>query len=70
MSGAAGAPKLTDKENWTTRAGAGFEALVASVIKGKGAMPANGGNPSLEQADVENSVRYMLEQAGVSAAGG
>ena len=50
------------------RAG-GFAALVASVLNGKGAMPAKGGNAALEQADIENAVRYMLEQAGVSAAG-
>ena len=69
ISGVAGAPKLTDKENWTTRASAGMSALVASVLNGKGAMPPKAGNPALEEADVENAVRYMLEQAGVSAGG-
>ena len=39
------------------------------VENGKGAMPAKGGNAALEQADVENAVRYMLEQAGASAPG-
>jgi cytochrome c5 len=69
ISGVAGAPKLDDKDAWATRAGTGFDALVQSVVNGKGAMPPKGGNPALEMADVENVVRYMLEQAGVTAEG-
>lgn len=67
VTGVANAPKLTDKAAWEPRAATGFDALVQSVLNGKGAMPPKGGAVTLEQADIENAVRYMLEQAGVSA---
>lgn len=67
VAGVANAPKLTDKAAWEPRAATGFAALVQSVLNGKGAMPPKGGAMALEQADIENAVRYMLEQAGVSA---
>ena len=65
LSGAAGAPKLDDNAAWSDRAGAGFDALVQSVVKGKGAMPPMGANPSLSEADIRNAVRFMLDKAGV-----
>ena len=67
VTGVANAPKLGDKAAWEPRAATGFDALVQSVLNGKGAMPPKGGATTLEQADIENAVRYMLEQAGVSA---
>lgn len=42
LAGVAGAPKLDDAEAWATRREAGLDALVASVVNGKGAMPARG----------------------------
>lgn len=69
-AGVAGAPKLGDKAAWEARAGAGLDALVASVIDGKGAMPPKGGNPSLSEEEIRRSVVTMLEQAGVEAGGG
>jgi cytochrome c5 len=68
-TGAANAPKLTDKAAWETRAGSGFATLVQSALKGKGAMPPKGGQAGLGEADIRNAVRYMLEQAGVEAGG-
>jgi len=68
-TGAANAPKLDDKAAWETRAAGGIDALVGTVLSGKGAMPPKGGVPTLTEADIENAVRYMLEQAGVSAGG-
>jgi cytochrome c5 len=38
--------------------------MVASVIKGKGAMPAKGGNPSLDDFEIERAVVYMANSAG------
>jgi cytochrome c5 len=67
VTGVANAPKLGDKAAWEPRAATGFDALMQSVLNGKGAMPPKGGATTLEQADIENAVRYMLEQAGVSA---
>lgn len=58
---AALSPKLVgDKAAWEPRIKQGSEALVASVMKGKGAMPAKGGNANLTEADVKAAVEYML----------
>jgi cytochrome c5 len=61
--GVAGAPKLGDKAAWAPRLGAGVAALQASALKGKNAMPAKGGNPSLADSDVKAAVEYMVSQA-------
>jgi len=39
---------------------AGRDALVASVVKGKGAMPPKGGNASLSDDAVKAAVDYMV----------
>ncbi len=44
LAGVAGAPKLDDDAAWATRRDLGLDALVASVINGKGSMPARGGS--------------------------
>ena len=59
-TGAAGAPKLGDKAAWAPRIKAGAEAMYASVIKGKGAMPPKGGNAALADADVKAAVDYLV----------
>lgn len=61
-SGLAGAPKVGDKAAWAPRTGAGKDALVGAVVKGKGAMPPKAGNASLTEADIGAAVEYMLEQ--------
>lgn len=61
-AGVAGAPKLTDKAAWAPRIAQGKDALYNSSLKGKGAMPAKGGNPSLSDADVKAAVDYMVGQ--------
>lgn len=62
-AGVAGAPKFGDKVAWAPRIKAGLEALYASALKGKGAMAAKGGNPSLSDADVKAAVDYMVAAA-------
>lgn len=62
-AGVAGAPKITDKAAWAPRIAQGKDALYNSSLKGKGAMPAKGGNPSLSDADVKAAVDYMVSQA-------
>ena len=39
---------------------AGVDALVATVVKGKGAMPPKAGNASLADADIKAAVEHML----------
>jgi len=62
-TGAAGAPKLGDAAAWAPRVKAGAPTLYTNAIKGKGAMPAKGGNPSLSDADVRAAVNYMISQS-------
>ena len=37
-----------------------MDALYASALKGKAAMPAKGGNAALSDADVKAAVDYMV----------
>jgi cytochrome c5 len=62
-AGVAGAPKFGDKAAWAPRLKTGADALYASALKGKAAMPAKGGNASLADADVKAAVDYMAAAA-------
>ena len=59
-SGVAGAPKAGDKAAWAPRLKTGKDALYASTLKGKGAMPPKGGNMSLSDADIKAAVDYLI----------
>jgi cytochrome c5 len=61
--GIAGSPKLGDKAAWVDRIATGNDALYASAIKGKGAMPAKGGNVGLSDEAVTAAVNYMVSKA-------
>ena len=61
--GAAGAPKFGDVAAWSARITSGLDALVQSALKGKGAMPAKGGNPALSDDAVKAAVDYMVAAA-------
>lgn len=64
--GVAGAPKLGDVNAWKGRLTKGIDEMVISVIQGvqgySGAMPPRGGNPDLTDAEIRESVQYMLGQ--------
>ena len=62
-AGVAGAPKFGDKAAWAPRLKTGMDALYASALKGKAAMPAKGGNAALADADVKAAVDYMAAAA-------
>ena len=66
-SGAAGAPKVGDAAAWGPRIKTGYEALLNSALKGKGAMGAQGGG---DYADVEigRAVVFMANQGGAKFA--
>ena len=55
-SGVANAPKFGDKAAWAPRAATGRDALVASVVKGKGAMPPKAGAASLKDDEIKAAV--------------
>ena len=61
--GAAGAPKLGDAAAWAPRIKTGYEALLNSALKGKGAMAAQGGG---EYSDLEvgRAVVYLANKSG------
>jgi cytochrome c5 len=63
-SGAAGAPKFADAAAWAGPNATGLQSMVASVVKGKGAMPAKGGNPALDDFEIERAVVYLANSAG------
>lgn len=62
-SGVANAPKFGDKAAWAPRIATGKEALLASVIKGKGAMPPKAGASDLSEDDLKAAIDHMLAAA-------
>jgi len=62
-SGAAGAPKLGDAAAWAPRLATGYEALLNSVLKGKGAMAAQGGGDHSD-FEIARAVVYLANQGG------
>lgn len=63
-TGAAGAPKVGDAGAWSARISQGFDTLAAHALKGFRAMPAKGGNPDLDDVEVERAIVYMANQSG------
>ncbi|MEC4723622.1 c-type cytochrome [Noviherbaspirillum sp. CPCC 100848] len=63
-TGAAGAPKLGDAAGWSQRISQGQATLVSNAINGIRAMPAKGGNPDLDDIEVERAVVYLANQSG------
>ena len=63
-TGVVGAPKFGDKTAWAPRIKTGLDALTASVVNGKGAMPAKGGSATASEADIRAAVVYMATAAG------
>ncbi len=66
-TGAAGAPKLGDASEWGPRIKTGFEALVQSALKGKGAMAPQGGG-DFDDTEIARGVAYMANAAGAKFA--
>jgi cytochrome c5 len=62
-TGAAGSPKFGDTAAWAPRISTGFDALLHSALKGKGAMAAQGGG-DFQDVEVARAVVYMTAAAG------
>ncbi len=62
-SGAAGAPKVGDKEAWAPRIATGMDALVASVTNGKNAMPPKGACMDCSAEDIAAAVEHMVSNS-------
>jgi cytochrome c5 len=66
-TGAAGAPRITDKAAWAPRIKQGIATLVKHAEDGYHGpdgyfMPPRGGNPALTDAQVEATVKWMVSQ--------
>ncbi len=59
LSGVAGAPLLDDEAAWAERRSLGLDALTASVINGKGAMPARAGTDHSDD-ELRRAVAHMV----------
>jgi cytochrome c5 len=66
-AGVAGAPKFGDAAAWGARIKTGYEALLNSALKGKGAMAAQGGG-DYEDAEIARAVVHMANAAGAKFA--
>jgi cytochrome c5 len=62
-AGLAGAPKSGDEAAWAPRIKTGYEALLNSALKGKGAMAAQGGG-EFSDLEVGRAVVFMANKAG------
>ena len=65
QAGVANAPKLADKAAWAPRLKQGLNGLLASVVKGKGAMPPRAGT-SFTDEELARAIVFMANQAGGS----
>ena len=66
-AGVAGAPKFGDAGAWGARIKTGYEALLNSALKGKGAMGAQGGG-DFEDTEIGRAVVYMANAGGAKFA--
>lgn len=64
-TGAAGAPKFGDMAAWAARIGQGYEALLNSALKGKGAMGAQGGG-EYNDLEIGRAVVHLAHAGGAS----
>lgn len=62
-TGAAGSPKFGDAAAWGPRIKTGFDALVHSALKGKGAMAPQGGGDHSD-LEIARAVAYMANAGG------
>jgi cytochrome c5 len=62
-AGIAGAPKFGDLAGWSARVKTGYEALLTSALKGKGAMAAQGGGEYSDD-EIGRAVVYLANGAG------
>ena len=62
-AGLAGAPKFGDAGAWSARIATGYEALLTSALKGKGAMGAQSGG-EFNDVEIGRAVVHMANAAG------
>ncbi len=63
-SGALGAPKYSNKADWSKRIAQGYDTLIKHATEGLRSMPPRGGNPDLSDIELARAVAYMADAAG------
>lgn len=61
--GTLNAPKIGDNAAWAPRLAQGYDTLLASALKGKGAMPAQGGGDHTD-LEIGRAVVYLANKSG------
>jgi cytochrome c5 len=64
QAGVANAPKIGDANSWAPPLKQGLKGMLANAIKGKGAMPPRGGDPSLTDEELARAIVFMANQSG------
>jgi cytochrome c5 len=64
-AGLVGAPKFGAAADWSARMGQGFDALVSSVINGKGSMGAQAGG-AFNDIELARATAYLANSAGAN----
>lgn len=64
-AGLVGAPKFGDKDGWAPRIAQGYETLLNSALKGKGAMGAQGGG-AFRDPEIARAVVFLANEGGAS----
>jgi len=64
QAGVANAPKIGDRASWAPHLQHGLKEMLATAIKGKGAMPPRGGDASLTDAELTRAIIFMANQSG------
>lgn len=62
-TGVSGSPRLDDVEAWSPRLARSRASLYASVVEGKGAMPARGGDRLLRDEEIRRAIDFMVAEA-------
>ena len=63
-AGVMGAPKIDDKAAWTPRVAQGLDGLLKNAVNGIRSMPARGGDPTITDEELTNTIIYMTGKAG------
>ena len=64
QAGVANAPKIGDAKAWAPPIQQGLKNMLATAIKGKGAMPPRGGDASLTDEELARAIVFMANQSG------
>ena len=65
-TGAAGAPKFGNKDDWAPRISQGFDTLLKTALAGKGAMPPRGGPDDVSDYEIARAIVYMANNDGAN----